>query len=75
MAKPKKSRLDEDVEIDETPAELPEPEPAPAAAPEWTPPANCIVSDETTYKIRVDGQLYRHVGEAPDGRWVYELDR
>jgi hypothetical protein len=48
------------------------------AAPEWAPPANCIVSDDPEgtrlYKIRVGGHYYRHVSDAPDGRWVYELD-
>ena len=54
-----------------------EPTPPPAIESQsvaWTPPAHCIVTDDTTYKIRVDGQNYRHVSEAPDGRWVYELD-
>ncbi len=104
MAK-KKLQLDEDVEIADTPAELPEPDPLPepgpaapaepvpppapessapepepveAAPPVWVLPPNCIVSDDPEgtrlYKVRVDGQQYRHVSEAPDGRWVYELD-
>ena len=47
-------------------------EPEPPAA--WEPPAGHIVSDEKTYYIRVDGQRYVHVGDAPDGRWVYRAD-
>ncbi len=71
---------------DGTPPELvppPAPESSDAvpqfAASEWTPPENCIVSDDPEgtrlYKIRVGGSYYRHVSEAPDGRWVYELDQ
>jgi hypothetical protein len=50
------------------PAELVE---APA---EWEPPPGHIVSDEKTYYLRVDGQRFVHVGDAPDGRWVYRAD-
>jgi hypothetical protein len=48
------------------PAELP-----PAA---WEPPEGHIVSDEKSYHIRVGGVRYVHVGDAPDGRWVYRAD-
>jgi hypothetical protein len=46
--------------------------------PPWEPPAEHIVSDapegERTYYLRVDGVRYVHVGEAPDGRWIYRAD-
>lgn len=46
----------------------------PPDVPSWEPPEGHIVSDEKTYYIRVDGQRYVHVGDAPDGRWVYRAD-
>jgi hypothetical protein len=50
------------------------PDVAAPAAPAWEPPEGHIVSDEKTYYLRVDGQRYVHVGDAPDGRWVYRAD-
>jgi hypothetical protein len=53
------------------------PDVAPVVPP-WEPPEGHIVSDEPegsrTYYLRVDGQRYVHVGEAPDGRWIYRAD-
>ncbi len=44
--------------------------PAEPEAP-WVPPAGCIVTNDTTYIVWIDGTRYEHVSEAPDGRWVY----
>lgn len=44
--------------------------PVPDSA-DWCPPAGYLVSDERTFRIRVEGVLFEHVSEAPDGRWVY----
>lgn len=42
---------------------------------QWEPPPGHYVSDdEKTYYIRVGGQRFVHVDEAPDGRWVYRAD-
>lgn len=47
---------------------------APPEVTTWEPQAGEIVSDERAYHIRVSGVRYVHVGEAPDGRWVYRPD-
>ena len=51
-----------------------EPEPEAVAVVEAEPEAlekDEVIGDERAQSIRVDGQVYHHIREARDGRWIY----
>lgn len=62
------------------PVEVPEPEPLPS--PDETPlydhtavyGSDSIVSEERGYFLWQGGRRHVHVGDTPDGRWVYRPD-
>lgn len=78
----KKKPDDTDVQPSEPPAEVPVPEPPPDEMPVYDHTVlygvDSIVSNaegfDRSFYLTHAGRRYVHVGETPDGRWIYRPD-